>query len=131
MIDGSEHEAARASRADRGDASAGSGLSLSTIMAARRVLHAYREGWLLESRLEAVAEMIAADARRSGVSAEQMLVSWKRCWQGLEEVAALHITERRELLNRLVALYIDAYYQGEERADAAAQKRGLDVRSAG
>ena len=53
-------------------------LSRTTLMTVRRVLHAYREGWLLEERLVAAARMAAEDARLRGVPAERMLVALKR-----------------------------------------------------
>ncbi len=93
-------------------------LSRSTLMTVRRVLHAYREGWLLEERLAAAARMAAEDARHRGVAAERlrgvaaerMLVALKREWAALDDARRLPPLDARELLNRLVPLSIRAFY---------------------
>jgi hypothetical protein len=90
-------------------------LSRSTLMMVRRVLHAYREGWLPEKRLAQAARMAAEDARQGGLAAEQMLVALKREWAELEEVRRLSRPDARELLARLVTLSIRAYYQRAQR----------------
>lgn len=97
-----------------GDPSAGGAaavLSRSTLMTVRRVLHAYREGWLLQGRLAAAARMAAEDARRRGVSAERILVALKREWWELGEVRHMSTGDARGLLSRLVSLSISAYYE--------------------
>jgi hypothetical protein len=81
------------------------------LMTLRRVLHAYREGWLLEERLAAAARMAAEDARLRGAGAAAMLVALKREWAVLEEVRALSPLDARALLGRLVTLGIRAYYR--------------------
>jgi hypothetical protein len=86
-------------------------LSRTTLMTVRRVLHAYREGWLLEERLAAAARMAAEDARLRGVPAERMLVALKRAWAALGEVHGLPVLEAQALLGRLVTLSIRAYYR--------------------
>jgi hypothetical protein len=80
-------------------------------MTMRRVLHAYREGWLLEERLSAAAWMAAEDARHRGVAAERLLVALKREWGALQEVRRMSGVDARDLLNRLVTLSIRAYYE--------------------
>jgi hypothetical protein len=88
-------------------------LSRTTRMSLRRVLHAYRDGWLPEARLAASAGMVAGDARRCGLPAARMLVALKAEWSALEEVRRLAMLEARgpaELLERLVTLAIRAYY---------------------
>jgi hypothetical protein len=82
----------------------------STLMAVRRVLHAYREGWLLEERLATVGRMIAADARQDGLSAAGMIVGLKRAWATLADVRDLAVHDGRALLERLVTQSIEAYY---------------------
>jgi hypothetical protein len=57
-------------------------------MTLRRVLHAYREGWLLEERLAAAARMAAADARQHGLAAARMLVAIKTGVGGARRRAA-------------------------------------------
>ena len=94
--------------AARGDVAV---LSRSTLMTMRRVLHAYREGWLLEERLSAAAWMAAEDARHRGVAAERLLVALKREWGALQEVRRMSGVDARDLLNRLVTLSIRAYYE--------------------
>ena len=91
----------------RGD----SPLSHSTVASLRRVLHAFRDGWMLESRLQATARMIADDAHRHHLPAERMLVALKHEWRGVSAVcdqgshhAAL------ELQARLVSLCIRDYF---------------------
>ncbi len=85
-------------------------ISRSTLMTVRRVLHAYREGWLLEARLVTAAHMVADDARLRGVAAERMLVALKREWAALDDARRLPPLDARELLNRLVTLSIRAFY---------------------
>jgi hypothetical protein len=84
-------------------------LSRSTLMMIRRVLHAYRKGWVLEPRLAAAARMAAEDARQSGVAAERMLVALERAWAELEDARRLSVPGAGELLSRLVTLCIGAY----------------------
>jgi hypothetical protein len=93
----------------------GAVLSRSALMTVRRVLHAYREGWLLEERLAAAARMAAEDARRRGVAAEGMLVALKREWAALDDARRLAVLDAQALLSRLVTLSIRAYY-GRARA---------------
>jgi hypothetical protein len=91
-------------------------LSRSTLMMIRRVLHAYREGWLLEERLAAAARMVAEDARLHGLPAARMLVVLKREWAALDDVRQLAGLGAQELLSRLVLLSIPAYYARERPA---------------
>jgi hypothetical protein len=109
-------------------------ITRSTMMTVRRVLHAYREGWLLEERLAAAARMAAADAHRRGVSAEWMLVALEREWAALEDVRRLAVPDARELLSRLVTLCIRAYYRPGRSASRARRRTELvgdrDARSA-
>jgi hypothetical protein len=96
---------------DDGAGSETAALSRSTLMTVRRVLHAYREGWLLEERLAAAARMAAEDARHRGVPAERMLVALKREWGALQEVRLMSARDAQDLLSRLVTLSIRAYYR--------------------
>ncbi len=101
--------------------------SRSTLMTVRRVLHAYREGWLLEQRLTTAARMAAEDARLHGLPAERMLVALKREWAALDEVRGLAVRDARELLGRLVTLSIRAYYEPTapaRRGDAPSDPAG-------
>ena len=93
-------------------------LSRSTMMTVRRVVHAYREGWLLEERLGAAARMAAEDAHLHGVAAERMLVALKRAWGALGDVHRLPALEAQALLGRLVTLSIRAYYARGRRSAA-------------
>lgn len=102
-------------------------LSRSTLATLRRVLNAFRDGWVLEGRLGAVARMTADDARQRGLSAERMIVSLKGDWARLEEVRRLPPLDARDLLSRLVSLSIRAYYDAGGRASPA---RG-EIRRAG
>lgn len=94
----------------RGGGHADAVISRSTLMTVRRVLHAYREGWLLEARLAVAARMVADDARLRGAAAERMLVALKREWAALDDARRLPARDARELLNRLVTLSIRAFY---------------------
>ena len=85
-------------------------LSRSTLMTVRRVLHAYREGWLLEERLAAAARMAAADARQHGLAAARMPVANKAGWSTPDAVRRPALCDARALPDRLVTLGIDAYY---------------------
>jgi hypothetical protein len=100
-----------ADRPLRGDgaAAADAVVSRSALMALRRVLHAYREGWLLEDRLAAVARMVAEDARQNGFGPAPMLVALERAWAGLAEVRGLPAREARALRDRLVTFGVRAY----------------------
>ena len=86
-------------------------LSRSTLMIVRRMLHTYREGWLLEERVSAAARMVAEDARHGTIPAERMLVALKREWGALDEVRRMPARDARDLLSRLVTLSIRAYYE--------------------
>ena len=88
-------------------------LTRSTLMALRRVLHAFRDGWRLEGRLAAAARMAAEDARLTHASAAQMVVTLKREWQQLDEVRRLSPLDAEELRCRLVTLSIAAYFEPE------------------
>jgi hypothetical protein len=84
-------------------------LSRSTVMMLRRVLHAYRDGWLLEERLATAARMVVEDARLHRLPAAGMLLSLDREWAELAEVRVLGAGDRHELLDRLVTLCIGAW----------------------
>lgn len=86
-------------------------LSRTTLMAMRRLAHAFREGWILDDRLPGVARLIVDDARRGGLAAEQMVVAVKHAWAGLAELHATpHVAEARVLLDRLVSRCIRDYF---------------------
>ena len=95
-------------------------MSRSTAMAVRRALHALLDGWLLEGRLRAAARMIAGDARRHGLRAEEMLVALKREWGGLVRTRAARATgDLHDFAQRLVTLCIHEFYAAARPADAA------------
>jgi hypothetical protein len=105
--------------------------SRTTLMTIRRVLHAYREGWLLEGRLAAAARMAAEDARQHGLTAERMLIALKREWTAMEEARRLPAIDAGNLLSALISLTIKAYYDpmgGERRAVSAAAPEGVPER---
>jgi hypothetical protein len=59
-----------------------------------------------------------------------MLVVLKRWWDRLDDMKDLPVRERRELLDRIVTLYIEAYYAAKPRAAGApAKAQGNDARS--
>ena len=90
-------------------------LSRTTLMTVRRLVHAFREGWLPEERLAAAARMAAEDAHLHGVPAERMIVALKRAWAAIGAVHGLGVLEAQALLGRLVTLSIRAYY-GRDRS---------------
>ena len=104
--------------------SPGAVLSRTTRMTLRRVLHAYREGWLLEGRLAVVARMVVEDARQHGLAAARMLVAIKAEWAALDAVRRLALHDARALLDRLVTLSMDAYYASSGSDRMALGPRG-------
>ena len=114
------------------DAPTGAVLSRTTRMTLRRVLHAYREGWLREERLAAAARMAAENARRHGLAAARMLVAIKAEWAALEAVRRLALRDARALLDRLVTPSIDASYASctPYRTTPGPRRGGDDVWSA-
>ena len=80
-------------------------------MAVRRVLHAYREGWVLDNRLRRAARAVAQDAHRRSAQAEQMLVAVKQEWAALPEVRALPPGDGlQELSSRFISLCIREFF---------------------
>lgn len=129
--------------------------SRATLVSLRRVLHAHRPSTaaaqadraragrarqLPEGRLATSACLVAADARRRGLSAARMLVALKAEWHALPEVRRLAMLDAwgpAELLDRLVTLSIGAYYATADAPEAGGGGRGgphtrarLQVRSA-
>lgn len=88
-------------------------------MAVRRALHARLDGWLLEDRLRAAARMVADDARRHGLRAEEMLVALKHEWDGLlvRTRAARATGDLRDFAQRLVTLCIHEFHAAMRAAD--------------
>jgi hypothetical protein len=81
--------------------------------AVRRLLHAMRDGWLVEACLVETARVFAADAHRNGLRAEQMVVALKDMWNDLPEVrGAVQVVDVRQLLNELVTRCIRDFYDG-------------------
>jgi hypothetical protein len=111
-------------------------LSRTTLMTLRRVLHAFREGWLLEERLAAAARMAAEDARRRGLAAARLRAALEAEWASLDAVREVPARDAHALLGRLVAHAVAAYDDADAPADArlAAGRRDrpdpADVRSA-
>jgi hypothetical protein len=105
--------------------------SRTTLMTIRRVLHAYREGWLLEGRLAAAARMAAEDARQHGLTAERMLIALKQEWTAMEEARRLPAIDAHDLLSALISLTIKAYFDpigGGRRAGSPGDPDGLPER---
>ena len=105
--------------------------SRTTLMTIRRVLHAFREGWLLEGRLAAAARMAAEDARQAGLSAERMLIALKQEWNAMEEARRLPVLDARDLLSALISLTIEAYYDpagSDRRTGPSVVRDGLAER---
>jgi hypothetical protein len=100
-----------ASAASAASASVPPLLSLPTVMAMRRVLRAYGEGWALDNRLRRAARAVAQDAHRRGALAEQMLVAVKQEWGALSEVRALPPGDSlQDLSSRFITLCIREFF---------------------
>lgn len=99
-------------------------LSRSTLMTVRRLLHAYREGWLLERRFAEAARMIAEDARLQDLAPEAMLIATKQAWAALDDVWRLSPLDARELLSRLVTLSVRDYYEPSRASRRAERQAG-------
>jgi len=104
--------------------------SRSTMMTIRRVLHAYRDGWLLEDRLATAARLVADDARLHGLTAARMLVALKREWTALDAVRRLMPLDAQALLDALVSRAIRAYYASPAARQPSAGAHGADTRTA-
>src|SRR5687767_13141359 len=87
-------------------------LSLSTGRALRRLLSAFRDGWLVEARLAEAARMVAEDAHRRGLRAEQMVVAIKEAWSDLPEArGAAQVVDVQRLLSQVVTRCIHEFYE--------------------
>jgi len=92
-------------------------LSRSTLALLRRVLHARREGWLLEDRLAQAAGAAVADARRQRTPAVQLAVALRRAWADVPDLSCVDPQGARDLLNHLVTACVHSYY-GEHYDEA-------------
>ena len=63
-----------------------------------------------ESAIRDALRLLCTEAHRQTVRAEQLLVSLKQAWVTLPEVQELAPDTRRQLLDRLITLAIQAYY---------------------
>ena len=91
-------------------------LSLSTGRALRRLLNAFRDGWPVEARLADAARMIAEDAHRQRLRAEQMVVAIREAWSDLPEVrGAAQVVDVQRLLSQVVTRCIREFYEPSER----------------
>ena len=104
------------------DAVALSFLTRSTQMQLRRIVHAHREGWLLEDRIARVGAMVAEDAHRDEAPPTELLITVKRAWAGIDAVHALAPHDARDLLRLVVTACIHAYY-----ADPSGSASAVDV----
>ena len=79
-------------------------------MTLRRVLHAFRDGWLLEERMDATARGAADDARRQALPAAALLDALDQAWDAMPEVRAFPEPVARRLRARLASACVRAYY---------------------
>jgi hypothetical protein len=63
-----------------------------------------------ESAIREALRLLCTEAHRHTVRAEQLLVTLKQAWVTLPEVQELAPDTRRQLLDRLITLAIQAYY---------------------
>ena len=114
-----EHDVSNARTAPRADGAAAAGgaaegsavLSLSTTTAMRRVLNAFREGWVLDGRVRDTARLIAEDAHRAGLDAVRMIVAVRAGWTQLDELRRIvPDDDARALMSRLISCAIEEFY---------------------
>lgn len=87
--------------------------SPAAIGALRAALVAHLAGRGAESGVRLVIERLTREARDRELHAEQVLVAVKGVWHDMPEVRALpSAAERQRVLDRLVKLCIDIFYQG-------------------
>ena len=85
------------------------------VVALRSVLQAQLRGRLTDDQLRYAMRVLADEARRRDVRAEQLLVVVKNAWASLPEVHKLPAGEQRSaVLGRIVTMSINEYY-GEHR----------------
>jgi hypothetical protein len=77
-------------------------LTRSTAALIRRLLHACRDRWVRDARVERVAVAAVADARRAGASAAELARALRRTWADHLGVPRLVSQDARDLHNRLV-----------------------------
>lgn len=86
-----------------------------TLALLRARLADFLQGDQTAAQEEAVCEalgQLSAEARDRRLHGEHVLLAFKTLWQNMAEVAAIrNSAERQRLLNRLVTLCIDIYYQ--------------------
>lgn len=86
-----------------------------TLSLLRVQLAEFLQGGQTAEREQAVCAalgQLAEEARDRRLHGEHMLLAFKSLWQNMAEVSAIrNPTERQRLLNRLVTLCIDIYYQ--------------------
>jgi hypothetical protein len=86
--------------------------SQSTTTAMRRVLNAYREGWMLDGRMRDTARLVAEDAHRRGLDAVRTIIAVRGAWVQLEELRRVVPDEdARDLLSRLISCTIEEFYR--------------------
>ena len=98
--------------ADHAGADGAAVLSRSSAAAMRRLLNAFREGWVLDGRVHEAARLIAEDAHRAGIGAAHMIIAIRSAWATLDELRrVIPNDDARDLASRLVTCAIEEFYQ--------------------
>lgn len=79
-------------------------------MRLRRLLHAHREGWMVDDLVGVAARLVVEDARQCGASIETALVALKQAWWALDETRGLALVGTQDLLARVVTSAIHGYF---------------------
>ena len=86
-----------------------------TVEALRRALRAKPDGPPSGGDLRRAVRLLCDEVRGKGLSAEQLLVSFKELWQSLPEAGQLPFGPmRREVLDNIITMCIEEYYATPE-----------------
>jgi hypothetical protein len=85
-----------------------------TLAALRGALRSYLAGQPTRGELHRAMQALCAEAHGGGLRAEELLVRLKLLFHQLPEVQALpHSSDRSDLLNRVVSVCIEQYYEAD------------------
>ena len=83
-----------------------------TLAALRSALRTYLAGRPTHGELHRALRALCAEAHERGLRAEELLVRLKQLFHHLPEVQELpHGSNRNDLLNRVISVCIEEYYQ--------------------
>lgn len=87
------------------------------LTALRSAVQAQLRGERPESALQRAIQLLCAEAHRSGLRVEQLLVTLKQAWASLPEVERLLPTPRATVREHLIAMCIEEFYAVSEPAE--------------